>query len=288
MELSTIDWNMIWKEASNNSPWAGLSKKDYWNKRADKFDKMNHGVTSDSGKMDNNDYITNMLERIETSSEYTVLDIGCGPGTLAIPLAKKVKSVTGLDISSEMLKHLKNNAKKNGLNNINFINCSWDDAVVNRDVEPHDIVIASRSLMPLDLKETLEKVVSVAKHAVYITLPIVHLPFDCEAYQAIGRDNKKHISYICAFNMLYQMGIQANTEILSSQVKVKFFSIEDAINNLQAKTDPFTDIEKTKLKEFLEQKFSEQGNSPVFEHEGFSKWALIWWRVKGNKMFNSG
>jgi SAM-dependent methyltransferase len=282
MELSTIDWNTMWKEACGTSPWKGLSSKELWDKRADKFNKRIDNVKSDGEKLDKDDYISKMLARIETSPEDTVLDIGCGPGTLAIPLAKRVKSVTGLDISTEMLKYLKENADKSGLSNINYINCSWDDAIVGKDVEPHDIVVASRSLGPMDLKESMLKLASTAKKAVYFTLPVVHLPFDWEVYQAIGRNERKHPSYIYVFNTLYQMGINANLEILNSRIRVKFSSIEEAMDDLQWRTTPFTDAEKEKLKKYLEGKFAEQKDAPLFRHEGFSKWALIWWKVPEN------
>jgi SAM-dependent methyltransferase len=287
MELSTIDWNTMWKEACGTSPWNGLSSKDLWDKRADKFNKRIDNVKSDGEKLDKDDYISKMLARIETSPEDTVLDIGCGPGTLAIPLAKRVKSVTGLDISTEMLKYLKENADKSGLSNINYINCSWDDAIVGKDVEPHDIVVASRSLGPMDLKESMLKLASTAKKAVYFTLPVVHLPFDWEVYQAIGRNERKHPSYIYVFNTLYQMGINANLEILNSRIRVKFSSIEEAMDDLQWRTTPFTDAEKEKLKKYLEGKFAEQKDAPLFRHEGFSKWALIWWKTEENNQFNA-
>jgi SAM-dependent methyltransferase len=286
MELSTIDWNTMWKEACGTSPWKGLSSKELWDKRADKFNKRIDNVKSDGEKLDKDDYISKMLARIETSPEDTVLDIGCGPGTLAIPLAKRVKSVTGLDISTEMLKYLKENADKSGLNNINYINCSWDDAIVGKDVEPHDIVVASRSLGPMDLKESMLKLASTAKKAVYFTLPVVHLPFDWEVYQAIGRNERKHPSYIYVFNILYQMGINANLEILNSRIRVKFSSIEEAMDDLQWRTTPFTDAEKEKLKKYLEGKFAEQKDAPLFRHEGFSNWALIWWKTEENNQFN--
>jgi predicted TPR repeat methyltransferase len=287
MEISAIDWNTMWKEACGNSPWKGLSNKELWDKRADRFNKRIDRVNSDGEKLDKDDYISKMLSHIETSPEDTLLDIGCGPGTLAIPLAKKVKSVTGLDISSEMLKHLKENADKTGISNIKYINCSWDDAAVGKDVEPHDIVVASRSLGPLDLKESMLKLASAARKAVYFTLPVVHLPFDWEVYQAIGRNERKHPSYIYVFNTLYQMGINANLEILYSKIRVKFSSIEEAIDDLQWRTTPFTANEKGEMKKYLEKRFSEQKDPPVFKHEGYSKWALIWWKTEENNQFKN-
>jgi hypothetical protein len=81
------------------------------------------------------------------------------------------------------------------------------------------------------------------------------------------------------------MGIQANLEVLSSKIKVKFSGIEEAMDDLQWRTTPFTDVEKEKLQKYLEKRFTEQKDSPVFRHEGYSKWALIWWKTEENGQF---
>ena len=78
--------------------------------------------------------------------------------------------------------------------------------------------------------------------------------------------------------MLFQMGIRANVEVLYSEVKVQFLSVEEAMEDIEWRTDPFTLDEKAKLREFLERKFAEQKDAPVLTHEGKSQWALIWWR----------
>ena len=286
MEISSIDWNAMWKESLSDSPWGGGSRKELWDKRAASFSKRIDRVAADAEKLDKDDYISKMLDRIETSPDYTVLDIGCGPGTFTIPLAKKVKSVTALDISGEMLKHLRDNAASHGLDNISCINCSWDEAEVG-DIGVYDIVLASRSILPVDIKEMIAKVSCVAREAIYLTFPVVHLPFDWEVYRVIGRQHKKHPSYIYIYNTLYQMGICANIEILYSRIKVRFSSLEEAMDDLQWRTAHFSDLEKEKLEGFLRQKFAEQEGSPFFHHEGYSKWALIWWRVKENDLFKT-
>lgn len=54
-----------------------------------------------------------------------VLDIGCGPGRLTIPLAKAVGEsgqVVALDIQEAMLNKVRDKANKEGLNNIEYIN----------------------------------------------------------------------------------------------------------------------------------------------------------------------
>jgi FkbM family methyltransferase len=280
MDFNAIDWSAMWMEESAASHWGKnrLSNQDVWNHRADSFSQRINGVVKGKDNLDKDDYISQMLERIEVQPDWSVLDIGCGPGTMTIPLARKARSVTALDISSEMLKHLKANAEETGLNNIHYINASWQEANANRQVAKHDVVVASRSLMSGNMKEDLAQIIAATEHAAYLTLPVIHLPFDWEVYKLIGRAGKKHPPYIYALNMLFQMGIQANVEILRSRVKSRFSSIEQTIDNLQWRTEPFSPEERAKLTAFLEKKFGERKDSQVFTHEGYSKWALIWWR----------
>ena len=278
MDFNKIDWNAMWQAESGSSHRKdNMSSKAQWDKRADKFDKRVNRVR-DGEPRDKDDYISKMLDRIEVKPGWTVLDIGCGPGTLTVPLAQKAKSVTALDISSEMLKRLKINAEKIGLDNIQYLNSSWQDAFSGGQAGRHDVVVASRSLMSGDMQAALSHIKSIARQAAYLTFPIVHLPFDWEVYQAIGREKEKHPPYIYILNMLFQMGINANVEILYSKVKVQFESIEETVEDLQWRTDPFTPEEKVKLQEFLEKKFAGQKDAPVFTHEGKSQFALIWWR----------
>ncbi len=283
MDFNSIDWNAMWQEETKQSHWENTTaQKKMWDKRAESFDKRINRV-KDGEPLDKDDYISKMLERIEVKPEWTVLDIGCGPGTLAIPLAQKAKSVTALDISSEMLKRLKINAEKIGLDNIQYLNSAWQDAFTGKQVKSHDVVVASRSLMSGDMKGALSHVNAIAGQAAYVTFPIVHLPFDFEVYKAIGRGRKKHPPFIYIYNMLFQMGIQPNVEVLYSKVKVQFPSVEEAMSDLQWRTDSFSQTEKTKLRAFLESKFAGQKDSAVFTHEGKSQWALIWWRRDSQK-----
>jgi hypothetical protein len=278
VDFNKIDWNAMWQEESGRSHFNDtIASKELWDKRADSFTRRINRVKEGEPR-DKDDYISKMLDRIEVKPDWTVLDIGCGPGTLTIPLAQKAKSVTALDISSEMLKNLKLNAEKIGLGNILYLNSSWQDAFAGGQAVKHDVVVASRSLMGGDMKTALSYIITIASQAAYLTFPIIHLPFDFEVYKAIGRDEKKHPPYVYLVNMLYQMGVNANVEILYSKVVVQFSSVEDAIKHVEWRTNSFTPDEWKKLQAFLEKKFAEQKDSSVFTHEGKSVWALIWWR----------
>jgi SAM-dependent methyltransferase len=282
MDFNSIDWNSMWKEESAREHWNKGSQKELWDKRAESFNKLISRVSDGKKELDKDDYISKMLSHIEGKPEWSILDIGCGPGTLAVPLAKKAKSVTALDISSEMLKQMKVNACSQNLSNISCLNCSWQDAFNNQQLCLHDVVVASQSLMSGDMKEAISGINSISQKALYLTLPVMRLPFDWDVYKAIGRNNKKHAPYVYFYNLLFQMGILANVEILYSRVKVQFPSIAAAIEDLQWRTDPFSEEETAKLKNYLEQEFAKQKGSPVFTHEGYSKWALIWWKKENN------
>jgi predicted TPR repeat methyltransferase len=277
MDINSIDWNALWKAESGHACWNTVSQKELWNRRADSFSQRINRVVEGKEGLDKDDYISRMLERIKVKPEWSVLDIGAGPGTLTIPLAKKVRSITALDISAEMLKHLKANARKSNLNNIRYINAAWQDAFQENRVEKHDVVIASRSLMSGEMRDALTWIAAASGRAAYLTFPIIHLPFDWEVYELIGRGGKKHAPYIYICNMLYQMGIEANVEILYSKIKVQFSSMDEAIDQLQWRTDPFNPQELAKLREYLGEKFAGKKPGEVFTHEGYSKWALVWW-----------
>jgi SAM-dependent methyltransferase len=278
MDFDTIDWGAMWQAETGRSHWQdNISTKALWDKRADSFDKRINRVKEGEPR-DKDDYISRMLDRIEVQPDWTVLDIGCGPGTLAIPLAEKAQSVTALDISSEMLKHLKINTEKKGLDNIKYINADWKEAFDAGQVEHHDVVVASRSLMSGDMQKALSYIVNTADKTAYLTFPVVHLPLDFTVYQAIGRGHKKHPPYVYLLNMLYQMGVNANVEVLFSKVKVQFPSIDEAVADLQWRTDTFTPEEKIKVQASLVKNLIWDKATSSFTHEGKSQWALIWWR----------
>jgi ubiquinone/menaquinone biosynthesis C-methylase UbiE len=65
-----------------------------------------------------------IIEYLDVKKGMSVLDVGCGPGRVTIPIAKKVGSnghVTAMDIQEEMLNKARGKAQKENLNNITFL-----------------------------------------------------------------------------------------------------------------------------------------------------------------------
>lgn len=109
-----------------------------------------------------------VLSKVYCPSDITVMDIGAGPGTMAIPIARKVKHLTAVDPSVEMIHFLQERACQEGLRNVSYINKKWEDVESSRDVEEHDVLIASFSLYMMDLKAALCKMNELANDYVFL------------------------------------------------------------------------------------------------------------------------
>src|ERR1700752_1837856 len=55
------------------------------------------------------------------------LDLGCGPGTIAIPLSRSVSEVTAVDPDAEMIAEGRRLAASSGRQNINWLQCRAED-----------------------------------------------------------------------------------------------------------------------------------------------------------------
>ncbi len=113
-----------------------------WDLRADEFNGYLHKENGDKQRNLVLDYLTAKGIFFEQSS---VLDIGCGPGRFAVEFARKVKQVVGLDISSKMLEHARENARQAKCENIFFDTAAWESLDLKKRgwVKGFDLVFAS-------------------------------------------------------------------------------------------------------------------------------------------------
>ena len=77
-----------------------------------------------------------LLERAKVENGMDLLDVGCGPGRLAIPAARMVGSygsVTALDIQAGMLNRLERRIKEHRLDNIRLIHAGAVDGALSEN-----------------------------------------------------------------------------------------------------------------------------------------------------------
>jgi len=207
-----------------------------------------------------------------------VLDIGSGPGTLAIPLAKQVRAVTAVDFSEKMLAELNNHAQAEKLANITSVQASWEDDWQNFGIIPHDIVIASRSLSVNDLKAALEKLNHWAKQKVFIGDRVGSGPFDPDIFAAVGREFRPGPDYIFTVNLLYQMGINAHVDFITASRSKTYKSREEAFEACAWMINNVTEEERGRLEAFLDDRLIRKNDSSwELTRRQPPQWALIWW-----------
>lgn len=273
MIYEDIDWNEIWKELMQKASWRKRRKDEdmteFWNKMAKQY--------NESIKRHNR--AEQIIAKLDIEPECTVLDIGSGPGTLAIPLAKTVRHVTVIDPSSGMLACLRENAINEGLRNITCINKRWEDVEIGKDIDEHDIVIASHSLTMLDIKEALTKMNDVARRYVYIfTFAGTRLwDYDKLWHELYSEEYQPGPDYIYLYNVPYEMGIYANVEISDLEFEQRYDSLDDAVNKWKEMYD--LPLEKKKvLREYLSKTLVEDENDGKLCLKRKSRSAMIWWK----------
>lgn len=270
--IEYINWNEIWREI--NKERAKKYTKEYWNSRSEEYVKNTY----------NSPYSQQFIEIIKPHKDWTVLDIGCGGGTLAIPLSYLVKEVTAIDISDKMLALLKNQVSQKNITNIVTYNIGWHDNWEEYGIKSHDVVIASRSMITTDLRWGIEKLIKYSNKKIFLTLHVGSGPFDKKIIEAVGRQVPKIPEYIYVYNMLYTMGIHANVCFTTeNRYKDKIFkNIDDAYQFVAWMVENITEEERKRLYDFLKQNLVETSDGYVWSYAHVVKWAVVWWDVEKN------
>jgi len=264
---ASLDWKQLWQNARRQKGWASKGAEE-WDKKAPSFAARNR----------TSPYIELLLSHLPLTMEVTVLDVGCGPGNLTLPLAQKVQSVTALDFSGKMLEILTKEARNRNINNISALQCAWEDDWNTLGILPHDIAIASRSLSVDDLPAAIAKLNAFAKHYVFISDRISPTPFAPEAFAAVGRPFNSGPDYIYTLNILYTMGIHPHVTILQLEPEFSYQDLEQAFLTYSWMIKDLTGDEEKKLRAFIAQQARPKTDGTIaIRRQTPPRWALIWW-----------
>jgi len=220
---------------------------------------------------------------MRVSKEDSVLDLGCGEGTITIPLAKKVKKVTAIDSSKKMLEILEKKCEKENIANVEIIKQNLEDVTL-KQVGKHDIVLLSRSINGIyEITETINHINNIANKYVYITLFGPNSwKFEKSFYESIDKKFDEHrldfAPYNYLFNILVSMKIYPNVENLETKTSRTYDSVEDAMENGRLDLNSFTEQEKTKLHDYLKENLIRTKNNQLKHPEDKADWILIWWK----------
>jgi SAM-dependent methyltransferase len=272
--VQSIDWNDVWKEMRARRTTVQKSASS-WGQRS----KTARGLIRDDH------YAQDFLTIMKPEPGWTVLDMGCGPGILALPLAGLVKQVTAADFSQGMLDTLIEQCKTRNIANVTTRRLAWEDDWQAEGLGTYDAIIASRSLVAEDLKEAIVKLDAAARMKVLIATIVADGPFDRRVFETVGRPLYVGPDYICNYNLLYQMGILASVDFIR-QEKRKFGSPAEAFESMSWMLDSMTDKERSALERFVDDHLVKEGDLWVTDYDFAPVWAVIWWE-KGRTTYTA-
>jgi len=224
--LTTTDWNEEWKQLQTARE--HFDDPAVWDARAKTF-PVKHG--SQQG------YVEQFLERAALKPGESVLDMGCGTGALATPLAQSGHPVIACDFSRGMLRMMEDDMSEIGVSGVDIHVMSWDDNWDEHGIGENcvDVAFASRSIATYDLRHALEKLTRVARRRVCITLPASLSPkSDDKLLAAAGFKNGIGRDFLYAFNILAAMGASPEVSYIPNTRVEMFGSFEEAVEGFTA------------------------------------------------------
>ena len=236
-----LDWEYIWQKSIKK----GFKKEKDWDK-----------IAKDYGKW---------LEN--------------GEGTITRKIAKKAKSVTGIDKSELMLEELNKNAEDEGLSNIKTIQMDIND-LSYETIGDYDIVLASRCLNGIaNIKNTILTLNEIANKYVYITVfgSSSH-KYKKEKAKIAGKPFKSGTDYSVLFLLLKSLGIEANILQLECENLKEYHDIDEAIERSIWRLGELEDENKIALENYYKEIFIKNERGNWVNPKDKTDLVLIWWK----------
>lgn len=274
------DWNAIWKQRQvlQESTRTHDDSSHNWDRKenAERYDK--------NAKSQYDDRVQRTIASLPVTRDSRVLDIGAGPGVLALPLAPLVQEITAVEPGAGMVEVLKKHAEQDGIRNITCVQKTWEEVDPSRDLAlPYDIVIASLSLTMHDIREALRKMDAVSSGSVHIFW-FADMPFWERMYADLlqplhGKPYYSGPKADCLFGVLCQMGIYPDVTMLPMAKEYRFGNREELMGFFTKRFGAGTPAQKQVVEEYVGPMIRTQGNEVVVS--GDSTFAHIRWRKQG-------
>ena len=230
---------------------ASKETPEYWDSTAERFAKFAH---SSQGRARAEEF----LNLFNWEKGETVLDIACGPGTYAIPLALRGCKVVGTDFSEEMLNQLKIQAKKENAPEIECVKNRWLES--NFQVQFDTVlclsglgVVSTDSEHKARLGECLEKFNALTKKRLILLIPHADSHLDDEMRRILGEYEipMERLRIAMIYYAMIDHGMLPSLQIIKRPFKWTFENYEEACEVLFRKSG-VKDVADTTKERFID------------------------------------
>lgn len=277
MESDAIDWNEIWKNTlekqlkSNRN--VDCSTIWYSKENARRFWRM---FQDDKARA----ITEKRIEGMKLSPESRVLDIGAGPGTLAIPIAQRVAHVTAVEPSEGMVSVMRENIDEYGLENVECVHKDWEAVDIESDLSaPYDVVFASYSLGMKDIRTSVQKMLDASSKYVYLYWFAGETSWDMHSRKLWpllhGREYQPAPKCDVLYNVLYDMEIYPNVSVFPFEHVHRYATLDEAVEDFKSYYNASSDTQAAILRDYFEGVLEEDNGALI--QRGWSTRVKMWW-----------
>lgn len=217
-----------------------------------------------------------------------VLDIGAGPGTLAVPLARAGCQVTVVEPSAAMLRVLSDYARAEKAGGIEVIGKKWEDCQVEELGEPFDHVIASYSLSMMNIREAALKMDAVCRGQVslfwFMTPPLWARVMKDLWPKVHGAEYSYEPTADVLWQALVETGIYASIKVEKVKNAHYYKTIGEAAEDFYDRVSGSSPQHMTVIRQYLKKALTV--DSQGYRLRGFAHGATVWWTDRAQKDLN--
>ncbi len=283
-----INWNRLWNLEMQRyrHTHGGRDCSAQWQSREKALEYLEMAVNTQAER------IRKILNEIPVNRASRVLDIGAGPGVLAIPLARKIVHVTAVDASAAMIEVLRENAAGQRINNIAGVSKRWEDVDPEDDLNgPYDVVVASLSLAMYDLDHAIEKMQQVCSKYIFL--------YWFAGMTSWEEDYAKFADFLpfagkqttvpkaeLLLNVLRQKGINPHIQKFPYTQTDWFYTLDDAVKYFVRRYNIPADCRNRTLRDRVHSMLERCGKG--FSLRNHATCVKIWWPVRQAAILVSG
>ncbi len=254
----------------------------FWDQRSSHFNEIAYKTKENQQRREK--IIDQLRQKDFFRKTSHVLDIGCGPGIYSIAFAKECESVTALDLSSEMLTYGEQNAKKEQLKNIEFIQEAWENIDIHALGWEGKFDLVFASMCPgINSADALKKMVEASGDACFLSHFVERKNvIKEELMQQLDLPSKRSYenSIYLAFNLLWNMGYYPQIEYIDTMWEDVFTLEEMEKEYMQyfSLIKPCTIKEQKQVHQQVHQFLLEHQEDGKIKEQTQAKIGLLYWR----------